>query len=385
MKARLTVFVLIILACASVAPAKKGPTPQFLTAPYLQNIKTDGITIMWETAQQENCYVEYGLTPRYGNTQACTSVISGGDTVVYKSRLTGLSAATTYNYRVIVGHRSSIDNTFTTAPADEVDFSFGVWADSQGGEFEPTYSLIADMAQNVDIAVACGDIAAGEQNSYLAVRLYFLDRVAANLGPASVPYYVAWGNHDIQNGNAMDFVDHPKEEGNFSFDYSGCHFICIVDDYKRDYSWMESDLQQAVAGGARHIFLFVHRPPYCERWIDGEEEFRERLVPLLEQYGVDACFSGHTHEYERGHLNNVYYCITGGGSWLDIGEPLICDWPHMTVGGCHDLGPNVEGGLVNEYVRVDVTSSGFTATMIPFYSDGTRRTDVTDAFGVVTP
>jgi len=382
MKVKPAIFVLAVLVLASAAPAGKGRPPVFLTAPYLQNVKTDGITIMWETVDNEDCYVEYGLDSSYGDAEGCTGVVSGGDTIVYKSRLSGLSAGTTYHYRVVAGRRFSNDNTFTTAPSDEADFSFGVWADSQGGDFEPTYSLIADMGQNVDIAVACGDVAAGENNNYLAVRLYFLDRVAANLGPASVPYYVAWGNHDIQNGNAMDFVDHPAEEGNFSFNYSGCHFICIVDDDKRDYSWVEADLQQAVAEDARHIFVFVHRPPYCELWIDGEEDFRKRLVPLLEDYGVDACFSGHTHEYERGYLNGVYYCITGGGSWLDITEELVWYWEHITVGGYDDLGPDVRAGLVNEYVRVDVDSSGWTATMIPFYSDGSRRTDVTDSFSV---
>jgi hypothetical protein len=117
-------------------------------------------------------------------------------------------------------------------------------------------------------------------------------------------------------------------------------------------------------------------------WIDGTYGYRQNLVPLLEQYNVDICFSGHTHEYERGYLNDVFYVITGGGSWLDIGEPLIYDWPHMTVGGYHDFGLNVSSGLVNEYIRVDVTDKGFTANMIPFYPNGTIMPEITDTFSL---
>ena len=42
------------------------------------------------------------------------------------------------------------------------------------------------------------------------------------------------------------------------------------------------------------------------------------LVPLAEQYGIDVIVSGHTHEYERGELNDVNYVITGQGSWLEL-------------------------------------------------------------------
>jgi hypothetical protein len=167
--------------------------------------------------------------------------------------------------------------------------------------------------------------------------------------------------------------------GSFSFDYAGCHFICI--DYASATSdirnWLEADLQSVANQRARYTFLFVHVPPYCELWIDGDALYRDELVPLLERYGVEVCFSGHTHEYSRGYLNGVHYCITGGGSWLDLPEELVWDWEHMTVGGAHaipgvpDYGPTRGGGLINEYVRVEVTAETFTASMIAFEPDGT--------------
>ena len=44
-----------------------------------------------------------------------------------------------------------------------------------------------------------------------------------------------------------------------------------------------------------------------------------------------------------------------------------------------DYGPTRGGGLINEYVRVEVTADGFTASMVAFAPDGTAL-GVLDAF-----
>ena len=390
---------------ASQVAALKGPGGQdlpqatlILTRPYLQNVKTDGITVMWEANQQAPCTLEYGLDSNYGTFAAITTENSGGGTVIYKAVLADLLPDETYHYQLTIDEISLDDKTFETAPSSRINFSFAIWSDSQGTNhgtysgdpYEPTKAMMAHMAASgVKFAVTAGDLAESG-DSYTDTKYYYLDRVAKYLGQ-TVPWFNAWGNHDAgQSSEIRNFADMPSKDrgtpynagyGSFSFDYAGCHFICIDDAARSDYSWLESDLQQAAANNARSIFLFVHRPPYCERWYSGEAEFRTRLVPLMEHYGVDICFSGHTHEYERGWQNNVYYCITGGGSWLDLTEPLVYDWPYMTEGGCDDLGSGILGGLVNEYVRVDVTEDGWTATMVPFNYDGTPRTDIAEVFG----
>ncbi|HML75264.1 MAG TPA: metallophosphoesterase [Anaerohalosphaeraceae bacterium] len=392
----------------SQAAALKGPGGQdlpqatlILTRPYLQNVKTNGITVMWEVNKQVSCTLAYGLDSNYGVSAAITSENSGGGSVIYKAVLTGLVPDQMYHYQVTIDGIPLDDRTFETAPSSRVNFSFAVWSDSQGTNhgtypadpYEPTKSMMAHMAASgVKFAVTSGDLAENG-DSYSDTKYYYLDRVAENLGQ-TVPWFNAWGNHDAGQFSVIrKFADMPSKDqgapytagyGSFSFDYAGCHFICIDDLTRSNFAWIQNDLQQAAANNARQIFLFIHRPPYSERWYSGETELRTNLVPLMEQYGVDICFSGHTHEYERGWMNNVYYCMTGGGSWLDFAEPLIYDWPHITVGGYHSLGSGISGGLVNEYVRVDVTEHGWTATMVPFYYDGTPRTDVADAFGSPT-
>lgn len=380
---------------------------QLLTPPYLQNVKPDGITIMWELDLPVDAEVEYGPGPTYGSRAACTRTPSGANTQIYKCVLTGLDPGTTYHYRTWAGGHEGQSGLFTTAPTGSPNFAFSVWSDSQGSNhgtydadpLEPTKSFLRHMATNgVAFAVASGDMAENG-GSYSDTRQYYLDRVARLLG-STVPWYVGWGNHDGGPDTVIrKFADFPSKNrpgytpgyGSYSFDYAGCHFIAI--DYAASTSdiltWLEADLQSEANTNAKFTFLFIHVPPYCELWLDGDSFLRSELVPLLENYGVDVCFSGHTHEYSRGYLNGVYYCVTGGGSWLDFPEMLITDWEHMTVGGYHSI-PGVErlrpdggGGLVNEYVRVEITGNSFTASMIGFTPDG-KEIGVLDRFSSST-
>jgi hypothetical protein len=367
---------------------------QFLTPPYQQNVKTDAITLLWEMDGAADAAVDYGPNAGYGSTITATRQGSGAGTFIYRASLVGLAPNAPYYFRCRAGAAEQT-GSFKTAPVGPVDFCFAVWSDSQGSNhgayaadpLEPTSSMMRHIAANgINLAVTTGDLAESG-DSYADVRQFYLDRVATLLGP-TVPWFVAWGNHDAGSDSIIRrFADLPSQErpgftpgyGSYSFDYAGCHFVCL--DYANAANdildWLESDLQSPANLNARFTFLFVHAPPFCELWIDGNEFYRESLVPLLESYGVDVCFSGHTHEYSRGFLNGVHYCITGGGSWLDLPETLVYDWPHMNVGGCHPIPgvPQIDadhgGGLINEYVRVDVRESGFTASMIGFQPDGT--------------
>ncbi len=369
----------------------------FLTEPYLQNIKPGGITIMWELQTTRACVVEHGPGTGYGQSTVATSVSSGFGTRIYKCVLTGLAPSSTHHYRVVMdGADYSADRSFTTAPDAPVSFAFGIWGDSQATNnnryppdpYEPTNGMMRHMAgSGVSFAVGVGDMAE-DGDQYGPTRLYYLDRVARHLG-ATVPWFVAWGNHDrTKSAVIRKFADMPSKEragytagwGGYSFDYAGCHFICMdYDVMQEDLTWLLSDMQSAANLAARFTFLFIHVPPYAELWRDGDAALRAILVPLMEQNGVDACFSGHIHEYERGYQRGIHYCVTGGGSRLGFGNALTVNWPHITVGGHRDI-PGYRRGLVNEYVRVEVTEDAWTATTHAFNFDGSFA-GVIDRFG----
>lgn len=384
------------------------PQHAVLTRPFLQNVDKTSITVMWEAnADTENILRYLEVTDGTPKVLEATGEArySGHRSFIYTAHLEDLKPGTDYRYEVVLGE-SFIAGTgqFRTAPKDFEAFSFGVWGDSQGENkgayeddpLEPTISMMTHMANSgVNFGMGAGDHAE-DGNDYDHTRRFYLQRVAEPLG-RKAPFFIAWGNHDsYQNAVMRRFAHMPSADrkgfdpgyGSFAFTYADCRFIAI--DYASMHvdiaQWLEGELKSPASQEARHRFLFIHVPPYCQLWIDGSEELRTHLVPLLEEYKVEAVFSGHTHAYERGYKNGVNYVITGGGSWLDHGEEVVKEWPHMRLGGPHPVGENgeYEHGLINEYVRVSVTKDGWTAECHAFEPDGSYI-GVIDTFSNTDP
>jgi predicted phosphodiesterase len=305
-----------------------------------------------------------------------------GSTKVYvcKVRISGLSADTTYHFRAKNGSTVSTDRTFTTAPNEDKPFTFGVWGDSQqvakrlnGGTEYPACStaIFTDMANNVDMAVSVGDIV--DNSSYYYYSTAFRP-YAANILGKQKPFSVAFGNHDNPSTSMIHKTIQNSGMQSFSFNYGNAHFTCINNSdcikgtlpsdghiSSLPLDWIEQDLASEDAQNATWRFLFIHVPPYCERWFDGSLLMQTYLVPLMEQYNVQICFSGHTHEYQRGMLNGTFYVISGVCSYLDILESITEDWPFMTVGGAQNIPGVVEGGgLMHGWTEVEIEGTELT-------------------------
>lgn len=138
--------------------------------------------------------------------------------------------------------------------------------------------------------------------------------------------WIAIGNHERNSHWFYDFFSFPKPENYYAFDYGSAHFAIVDTDQPYDtdsaqYKWLEAELASDAAQKADWLFVAFHEPGYSEGWdsagYDGSDDVRSYLMPLLEKYAVDMVFNGHTHDYERGVYNGVYYIISGGG-----GAPL---------------------------------------------------------------
>ncbi|MBT5927684.1 MAG: hypothetical protein HOH33_13805, partial [Verrucomicrobia bacterium] len=385
---------------------KGTPAVTILTPPYLQNVSTNRIVIMTETLENVPLQIEIDEHLETGRTIDMSIKGSGGQTWFHKGIILNLEANTHYHYQLKPKGGVAITRpaVFRTAPEGDADFTFSVWSDSQGhnrgawdlAPLEPTISMMDHMVANeVDFGLTAGDLAENG-SSYSDTKSYYLDRVASHLG-VSAPWFVAWGNHDSGDPNAplrlaSDMPSRFREgfspgHGSYSFIFANCFFVCIDHFFQDEITngWLEAELGSQEAQSARFRFLTIHVPPFCERWIDGSPSLRRNLVPLLEKYHVDMCFSGHTHEYERGELNHVHYLITGGGSWLDHNEKVVKDWDHIFVGGASDVPGRwamqsqagvlgvpqpVEGGLFNEYALIQVSSKSLNVDIHGFHANG---------------
>ncbi len=286
--------------------------------PYVQNVTLDGITVMWETNLPADSRVDYGPTGSYGS-----HIYDPKKVKIHEVRISGLEKETVYHYKVTSGPVSSDDSTFETAIDRSTPFRFAVYGDSRSDPESHGKVVEGIVAAKPRIVINVGDVV-GNGDNYEQWGREFLQPAAKLM--RSIPLYVSIGNHERNSHWFYDYLSAPEPENWYSFDYGNSHFVII--DTNQDYKpgspqreWLEADLSSERAQKATWLFCFFHHPPYSEGWdspgYDGEPDARRYLMPLLEKYGVDMAFSGHTHDYERGFMNGVHYIITGGG-----GAPL---------------------------------------------------------------
>ena len=100
------------------------------------------------------------------------------------------------------------------------------------------------------------------------------------------------------------------------------------------------------------IVAYWHHPPYSKGSHDSDTEgrlveMREYVVPLLDDYGVDLTFAGHSHSYERSFLIEGHYgnSTTFAESMkVDPGNGRIAeDGPYIKP----VMGPNPYSGIVH--------------------------------------
>jgi 3',5'-cyclic AMP phosphodiesterase CpdA len=111
-------------------------------------------------------------------------------------------------------------------------------------------------------------------------------------------------------------------ESFYSFDLGNIHFLSLdsygLEDKKfmlydtlgRQAQWIKKDL--ATNNNKGWVIAYWHHPPYTMGSHNSDEEselgeIREKVLPILERYGVDLVLCGHSHVYERSKLMKGYY------------------------------------------------------------------------------
>lgn len=358
---------------------KVSQTPRkvaFLTNPYLQNVKTTGITIMWESEYETAGKVYYGTANNYKNEVSASVVMTNANTYINKTEIKGLLPNTKYSYFVDQSGEESEKYTFATAPdSGESSFKATIWADSHNSL--PWSRMVNYMMTEIqpNLAFNAGDISNFGDKRYDLAEV-FLPYVCEKIG-SYVPFYSALGNHDVNShwgGGELvrQFHDQPKEvnsdlkgfSGSYLMMYSNVAFIFI--DWNRMETdllpdgWLEQTLQSESVQGARFRFIFIHAAPYYERGQNMElSKVKLNLPRISETYKVDAVFSGHVHSYERGIKGGVQYFTIGGGSYLSTSSqvgPVIYD--HI-IRGTNKLGnpSGFNNGLRNHFAELIIEKS----------------------------
>jgi len=238
-----------------------------------------------------------------------------------KLTVTGLQANTEYVYRV--GNGENWSDTFRFTTRDSACYSVLFVADPQIGASGATVSDTRGWQETLTRAVttfpdASFILSAGDHVQSLSDETEY-EKFFSPAQLRSLPMASAVGNHD-DGGNCAAHYFYPNEStlgGTVSgYDYwftYGNTLYMVLNSNNRDETEHGEFMRQAVeaAGGdIRWKIVMFHHSIYCSASHSLENStvtLRDKLYPLMDEYGVDVVLMGHDHCYTRTYqmLGNV--------------------------------------------------------------------------------
>jgi hypothetical protein len=244
----------------------------------------------------------------------------------HSATLSGLSAGTTYHYRVYSDGTDLTpwsDVAFTTAPAPSATgLRFVNLGDSRlYKEYSQPSQGALDVAAEIgrhDFDLAChtgdivysGGVCSGDDSGWNQYLRNYFGVYGEILGHA--PFYTSIGNHELLHGTCgyesytsifhlPDNAPAGSEETFYSFDWANAHFVTLDtnQDYTTgspQYNWLVNDLQNT---SRPWKLIFFHDPAYSSGLHGSTPDVIDHLVPVFEANGVDVVLNGHDHDYER--------------------------------------------------------------------------------------
>lgn len=224
------------------------------------------------------------------------------------------------------------------APAAELSLSdcplrFAVIGDRTGTAIEGKYERALASIERLkpELAITVGDMIEGYTDDPAGMaRMWSEYRGIVKV--LSAPLYFTPGNHDITRPAMLGAYEENIGKPYHSFDVRGVHFI-VLDTSRymsvealpeEEMNWLRADLE--AAKGAAYILVFYHVPLWRQGVAAGK---RDALHSLLVNYGVDAVFTGHNHEYFSGTYDGIAY--TGVGASGGDTEPGLTGLEHHFV------------------------------------------------------
>jgi hypothetical protein len=152
------------------------------------------------------------------------------------------------------------------------------------------------------------------------------------------PYtnYSASNNPCPAGVGCTDGTSTDQSQLSYSFDVADTHFAVInTDAVGRDShaptAWLTTDLANAQARGAKHFFVFGHKPAYTYYYagsspkaagLDADLPARDAFWSVIETYGA-TYFCGHEHIFNAQQpLGHAYQVLVGsGGSPFEASNP----------------------------------------------------------------
>ena len=323
----------------------------FLVEPYLTWPRHDGVTVLFEATFTGTASV---AVRREDQAPEEATLHELGASRLFELHLKRLQPDTKYYYDVLLrdgkgGKVVHPTRAWRTAASPGRAFTFVVIGDTQA---QPeVVQRVSDLAymHRPNLVLHAGDLV-GTGTSKADWTGHFFPHMQPLIG--YVPLMPVLGNHEQDAEHYYRYMALPEPERWYSFEYGDAAFFMIdgnrsLEDSSAQLEWLEEALS---ASRALWKFAVLHQPPYTSDSDDyGDTHFTtshrgdpnaRNIAKLLERYGVDLCFSGHVHDYERTfpiregevshheHGGVIYVTTAGGGGHLEDFDPVNTDFGH---------------------------------------------------------
>ena len=236
------------------------------------------------------------------------STSTSGISKMYYNRVTvtGLEPDTVYTYQLGSGD-GDWSREYTTKTGNASAFSFLVVGDPQIATDKNTAAWKATMtaaaARFPDAAFIMGT---GDQVDSSSNRSQY-EGFFSPEPLTSLPFASCLGNHE-GSSNANMFYNPPNTQASPAADYwySYGSVLFIVLNSNEPASQHEATLQKATEAhpDAKWRFLTFHVDVYGQgnaHALSDGKKYRDRIVEIIDKYGIDAVFNGHDHAYSRSY------------------------------------------------------------------------------------
>lgn len=304
-----------LIWCIFFSASATEPSP-WVRAPYVQNVTKTAFSLLWETAQSQNC------TASIRSPDENTWELVSGPAAEHEVRFEGLAPSIRYNYEIRC--TDGIFRGFTrTAPPPSEPFTFLVYGDTRHGHMMHRALVQVLAFESMSFVLHTGDFVDDGMRRVNWIRFFDI----AHPFMRRVPLYPTVGNHENAFGAGADLFrrffavpdDGPYSEMVYAFTWGNSRFF-ILDSNKPftgspQAAWLRAQLQEAsLDRSIRHLFVSVHQSPYSSGPHGPLDELVDSgLVDEMRRFGVDLLFAGHDHMYERGRVDGLNYVITAGG------------------------------------------------------------------------
>jgi predicted phosphodiesterase len=214
--------------------------------------------------------------------------------------------------------------TLSYAGQIETPIRFAVIGDRTGSAQHDIYEQVVSeiKALKPDFVLTVGDMIQGYTEDSLQIK-HEWDEYLAIAAAFSMPIYYTPGNHDITTDAILPFYERYIGKPYYSFNIKSVHFISLdVSRYEsssqipeQQLEWLIKDLNKNKK--ARHIVVFYHKPFWFDEVLESKPD---TLHSIFRNFGVDAVFNGHFHNYFSQKIDNILYTALGSsGGDVDPG------------------------------------------------------------------